>query len=136
MKLCYINGSLVYVWTIKKKLWMLLKTPFKWLYHIECLVGGNSYLPMPLPMQSFGNATKQNCEIRSYITKGFCLFVITPYTNPLKSWALCYAFGMTKELSIRQCACLTIFIPIEKNLLNLYNICLWKLVQFWKMILL
>jgi hypothetical protein len=79
---------------------------------------------MPLPMQSFGNATTQNCEIHLYITKGFCLFVITPYTNPPKSWALCYAFGMTKELSIRQCARLPIFIPIEQNLLNLYNICL------------
>jgi hypothetical protein len=44
--------------------------------------------------------------------------MITPYTNPHKSWALCYAFGMTKELSIRQCACSAIFIPIEQKLLN------------------
>jgi hypothetical protein len=121
---------------LKKKLWMLLKTPFKWLYHIECLKGGNSHLPMPLPMQSFGNATTPNCEIHSYITKGFCLFVITPYINHLKSWALCYAFGMTKELSIKQCACLAIFIPIEQNLLNLYNIYLWNIIQFCKIILL
>ncbi len=98
------------------------------MYHTECLVGGNSHLPMPFAMESFGNATTQNCEIHSYITKGFCLFMITLYTNPLKSSALCYAFGMTEELSIRQCAYLVIFRPIEQKLLNLYNICLWKLV--------
>jgi hypothetical protein len=79
---------------------------------------------MPVPMQSFGNATSRKCEIHSYIRKGFCLFVMTPYTNPPKSWALSYAFGTTKELSIKQCACLAIFIPIDQNLLHLYNICL------------
>jgi hypothetical protein len=62
---------------------MLLKTPFKGLYQIECLVGGNSHLPMPLPAQSFGNATSRNCEIHSYVTKGFCLLMITSYINPL-----------------------------------------------------
>jgi hypothetical protein len=72
-------------------------------------------------MQRFGNATTQNCNIHLCIKKGFCLFSITPYTNLLKSWALCYVFGMTKELSIRQCACLAIFVSIEQTLLNLYN---------------